>query len=75
MREIRKIWIGDTIKGDGSMSWHIGQEVGIGGGRTAIVDHIIEIEGGYEVHIRKEKMVMPWKKTSMKVTVEYDINF
>lgn len=74
-RIIRKIWIGKTIKED-SMSWHITQTVRLGrDGETGEIDHILEIDGGYEIFVKKGNTVIPWKKTSMDATIEYDIIF
>lgn len=78
MKEIRKIWIGKTIKED-SMSWHVGQRVRLGRkeGDQGVIDHIkISEDGkGYEVHVKKANLVFPWKYTTMDVTLEYDILF
>lgn len=76
MKEIRKIWIGKNIKED-SMSWHVGQEVSLGRTGKARVDHIKVAEDGtgFEVHVKKDNLVFPWKYTTMDVTLEYDISF
>ena len=72
MNKIRKIWIGQSIKTD-SMSWEVGQNVGLGKGERGIVDEIIQTEEGYEVLVKRGNEIVPWKYTNMKVTVEYDL--
>ena len=71
---IRKIWIGKTIKED-SMSWHVGQTVRLGrNGETGVIESIWETEAGvYEISVQIDNKVVPWKKTSMDVTIEYDL--
>lgn len=58
------------------MSWHIEQRVRLGrDGEMGTIDHILEIEGGYEIYVKRDNMIIPWKKTTMDSTVEYDIVF
>ena len=32
-------------------------------------------EEGYEIYVKRDNLVFPWKYTNMNVTVEYDILF
>ena len=72
MNKIRKIWIGQSIKTD-SMSWEVGQNVGLGNKERGIVDEIIQTDEGYEVLVKKGNEIIPWKFTTMNVTVEFDL--
>lgn len=76
MKVIRKIWIGKTIKED-SMSWHVGQHVRLGKdpSEKGIISHIKEEGDGAVIYVKRDNKVMPWKKTSMNYTLEYDVVF
>ena len=76
MEIIRKIWVGRSIRED-SMSWELGQWVRLGKDpkNKGKVSFIEKTDDGYVVFIEKDNQVMPWKKTNMAVTVEYDITF
>jgi hypothetical protein len=71
---IRKISIGADYKND-AMHYSIGQEV-YGGHKIAYI--IFEdIDGSYNIHIKKNDEVVPWKKfnTNMAISVEYDLKY
>jgi len=71
---IRKISIGADYKND-AMHYSIGQEV-YGGHKIAYI--IFEdTDGSYNIHIKKDDEVVPWKKfnTNMAISVEYDLKY
>ena len=71
---IRKISIGADYKND-AMHYSIGQEV-YGGHKIAYI--IFEdTDGSYNIHIKKNDEVVPWKKfnTNMAISVEYDLKY
>ena len=71
---IRKISIGSDYKND-AMHYAIGQQVY--GGHT-ICNIIFEAkEQSYNIHIEKNKEILPWKKfnKNMAISVEYDLEY
>jgi hypothetical protein len=71
---IRKISIGADYKND-AMHYSLHQEV-YGGHK---ISHILfdEIDNSYNIYIKKEDEVMPWKKfnNNMAISVEYDLEY
>jgi hypothetical protein len=71
---IRKISIGSDYKND-AMHYAIGQQV-YGG---HIISHILfeETDNSYNIFIKKEGEVLPWKKfnSHMAISVEYDLEY
>ena len=71
---IRKISIGSDYKND-AMHYSVGQEV-YGGHKIAYI--IFEdTDGSYNIFIKKNNEVLPWKKfnTNMAVSVEYNLEY
>ena len=71
---IRKISIGSDYKTD-AMHYSVGQQVY--GGHE--ISHILlnESDGSYNIHIKKNNEVMPWKKfnSNMAISVEYYLEY
>ena len=71
---IRKISIGADYKND-AMHYAIAQQVY--GGHT--ISHILynEEELSYNIFIKKDNEVLPWKKfnSNMAISVEYDLEY
>ena len=71
---IRKISIGADYKND-AMHYSIGQQV-YGG---HIINNIMfnEKDNSYNIYIKKQEEVMPWKKfnSNMAISVEYDLEY
>jgi hypothetical protein len=71
---IRKISIGADYKND-AMHYSIGQNVY--GGHE--ISHILleEEDNSYNIYIKKEDEVMPWKKfnSNMSIAIEYDLEY
>ncbi len=71
---IRKISIGSDYKTD-AMHYSINQNVY--GGHE--ISHILfdEKDHSYNIYIKKEDEVMPWKKfnSNMAISVEYDLEY
>jgi hypothetical protein len=71
---IRKISIGADYKND-AMHYSLKQEVY--GGHT--ISHILfdNSDGSYNIYIKKDDEVMPWKKfnANMAIAVEYDLEY
>ena len=71
---IRKISIGSDYKND-AMHYAVGQQVC--GGHT--ISHILcdEEKDAYNIFIKKDGEVLPWKKfnSQMAVSVEYDLEY
>jgi len=71
---IRKISIGADYKND-AMHYALGQQVY--GGHT--ISHILydEKELSYNIFIKKDDEVVPWKKfnSHMAISVEYDLEY
>lgn len=76
MNEIRKIWIGQSIKND-SMSWEIGQSVRLNkeGTEYGVIDSIHRTDDGYDINVKQDNLIRAWKSTNMKCTVEYNLIF
>jgi hypothetical protein len=71
---IRKISIGVDYKNE-AMHYSVGQQV-YGGHEIAYI-LVNDEDNSYNVYIRKEDEVMPWKKFNhnMAVSVEYDLEY
>ena len=71
---IRKISIGPDYKNE-AMHYSVGQQVY--GGHE--ISHILldTIDNTYNIHIKKNDEVMPWKKfnSNMAITVEFDLEY
>ena len=71
---IRKISIGSDYKND-AMHYALGQQV-YGG---HIISHILfeESDNSYNIYIKKEGEILPWKKfnSNMAISVEYDLQY
>ena len=75
MKVIRKVWIGQSIKGSDTMSWEVGQSVSLGSKGRAIVDHIKEDDGAVEIFVKKENLLFSWKKSNTVAAIEYDVDY
>ena len=75
MKVIRKVWIGNSIKGADTMSWEVGQSVSLGPKGRATVDHIKEDEGTVEIFVVKENMLFSWKKSNTVAAIEYNVDY
>ena len=71
---IRKISIGSDYKND-AMHYAVGQSV-YGGHKIAYI-LFDEQDSSYNIHIKKDSEVMPWKKfnSHMAISVEYDLEY
>jgi hypothetical protein len=71
---VRKISIGPDYK-ENAMHYSVGQEV-YGGHRISHIMHDRE-DNSYNIYIKKEDEVMPWKKfnSNMAISVEYDLEY
>lgn len=71
---IRKITIGKDYKID-AMHYSVGQEVY--GGHTIAYILFEEADSSYNIHIRKNNEVLPWKKfnSNMAISIEYDLEY
>jgi hypothetical protein len=71
---VRKISIGADYKND-AMHYSVGQEVY--GGHT--ISHILleDEDSSYNIYIKKNDEVLPWKKfnSNMAISIEYDIKY
>ena len=71
---IRKISIGSDYKND-AMHYSVGQEVY--GGHT--ISHILleDKDLSYNIYIKKNDEVLPWKKfnSNMAISIEYDLKY
>jgi hypothetical protein len=71
---VRKISIGADYKND-AMHYSVGQEVY--GGHT--ISHILleDQDSSYNIYIKKNDEVLPWKKfnSNMAISIEYDIKY
>ena len=71
---IRKISIGADYKND-AMHYSVSQEVY--GGHT--ISHILleDEDSSYNIYIKKNNEVLPWKKfnSNMAISIEYDIKY
>jgi len=72
MKLIRKISIGSDYK-DNAMHYSVGQEV-YGGHR---ISDILEKEGEYDIYIKKNDEIKPWKtfNKNMAISVEYNLDY
>ena len=73
--DIRKISIGADYK-SGAMHYIVGQDV-LGG---SYIIHLIQHDSGassYKIWIEKNKEIVIWKefKTTLPISIEYNINF
>ena len=75
MKVIRKVWIGNSIKGADTMSWEVGQSVSLGPKGRATVDHIVEEDGSVEIFVLKDNMVFSWKKSKAVAAIEFDVDY
>ena len=71
---IRKISIGSDYKND-AMHYSIGQQVY--GGHTINNIMFDDKDNSYNIFIKKQNEVMPWKKfnSNMAISVEYDLEY
>ena len=71
---IRKISIGADYKND-AMHYSLGQPV-YGGHVISHILHNTE-DSSYNIHIKKEDEVLPWKKfnSNMAISIEYDLQY
>ena len=71
---IRKISIGADYKND-AMHYSVGQQV-YGGHVINNIDHN-EKDNSYNIFIKKNDEIMPWKKfnSNMAVSIEYDLEY
>ena len=71
---IRKISIGSDYKND-AMHYSLGQQVY--GGHE--ISHILfdEKDNSYNIYIKKNDQVLPWKKfnSNMAISIEYDLEY
>jgi hypothetical protein len=71
---IRKISIGADYKNE-AMHYSVGQEVY--GGHT--ISHVLleDKDSSYNIYIKKNEEVLPWKKfnSNMAISIEYDIKY
>ncbi len=71
--KIRKISIGSDYKND-AMHYSVGQEVY---GGHVICDILKNDDNSYNIYIKKNEEVLPWKKfnSNMAISVEYDLQY
>ena len=71
---IRKISIGADYKND-AMHYSVGQQVY--GGYTINAIKLDQKDNSYNIFIKKDSEVMPWKKfnSNMAISVEYDLEY
>ena len=71
---IRKISIGSDYKND-AMHYSLGQEV-YGGHKIAYII-FDESDNSYNIYIKKNQEVLPWKKfnSSMAISIEYNLEY
>ena len=71
---IRKISIGADYKND-AMHYSIGQQVY--GGHEIHYIMLDESDSSYNIYIKKNDEVLPWKKfnSNMAISVEYDLEY
>jgi len=71
---IRKISIGSDYKNE-AMHYSVGQQV-YGGHEIAYI-LLNEEDNSYNIYIKKNNEVMPWKKfnSNMAISVEYDLEY
>lgn len=71
---IRKISIGSDYKNE-AMHYAIGQQVY--GGHTISAILFEGEDDSYNIHIKKQNEILPWKKfnKNMAISVEYDLEY
>jgi len=71
---IRKISIGADYKNE-AMHYSVGQQVY--GGHTIHSISFSKVDNSYNIYIKKQDEIMPWKKfnTNMAISVEYDLEY
>ena len=71
---IRKISIGADYKNE-AMHYAIGQQVY--GGHTISAILFENEDDSYNIHIKKQNEILPWKKfnKNMAISVEYDLEY
>ena len=71
--KIRKISIGSEYK-DNAMHYSVGQEVY---GNHIISDIIKDEENAYNIFIKKNNEILPWKKfnSNMAISIEFDLEY
>lgn len=71
--KIRKISIGSDYKND-AMHYSVGQEVY---GGHVICDILKNDDNSYNIYIKKNDEVLPWKKfnSNMAISIEYDLHY
>jgi len=71
---VRKISIGSDYKSD-AMHYSVGQTVY--GGHEITVIRLDENDASYNIYIKKNDEIMPWKKfnSNMAISVEYDLEY
>ena len=71
---IRKISIGADYKNE-AMHYSVGQQVY--GGHIIHSISFSKVDNSYNIYIKKQDEVMPWKKfnTNMAISVEYDLEY
>ena len=71
---IRKISIGADYKND-AMHYSVGQQV-YGGHVINNIDHN-ERDNSYNIFIKKDQEIMPWKKfnSNMAISIEYNLEY
>ena len=71
--KIRKISIGSDYKND-AMHYSVGQEVY---GGHVICDILKNDDNSYNIYIKKNDEVLPWKKfnSNMAISIEYDLKY
>ncbi len=71
---IRKISIGSDYKNE-AMHYAIGQQVY--GGHTISAILFENEDDSYNLHIKKQNEILPWKKfnKNMAISVEYDLEY
>ena len=71
---IRKISIGSDYKNE-AMHYSVGQQVYAGHEIAYIL--LDEQDNSYNIYIKKNNEVMPWKKfnSNMAISVEYDLEY
>lgn len=74
MNLIRKISIGTDYKND-AMHYSVGQQVYGGHEISSILFE--ETDASYNIYIKKDNEVLPWKKfnSNMAISVEYDLEY
>ena len=71
--KIRKISIGSDYKND-AMHYSVGQEVY---GGHVICDILKNDDNSYNIYIKKNDEVLPWKKfnSNMAISIEFDLEY